>query len=128
GRVIDGPPGGSIARAVIAYGHGRWVACCRGSGTRGVAHGERRVGAEKTVVVLGTATPGGGFPVYGAAVADIINETDPTLAVQTRNTTGSTETVPLIDAGPLDHALVPGHGVRKALTVLARSPSKHRIL
>lgn len=46
---------------------------------------------EKTVVVLGTATPGGGFPVYGAAVADTVNETDPTLVVQPQNTKGSTE-------------------------------------
>jgi hypothetical protein len=34
-----------------------------------------------TVVSLGTATPGGGFPVYGGAVAETINETDPTLDV-----------------------------------------------
>src|SRR5207247_2040079 len=72
--------------------------------------------AEKTVVVLGTATPGGGFPVYGAAVADIINETDPTLAVQTRNTKGSTENVPLLEAGQLDLALVQGEVVHEALT------------
>ncbi|HKB24624.1 MAG TPA: TAXI family TRAP transporter solute-binding subunit, partial [Methylomirabilota bacterium] len=61
--------------------------------------------AEKTVVVLGTATPGGGFPVYGAAVADTINATDPTLVVQTQNTKGSTENVPLLEAGRLDIAL-----------------------
>src|SRR3989442_7891649 len=72
--------------------------------------------AEKTVVVLGTATPGGGFPVYGAAVADIINETDPTLAVQTRNTKGSTENVPLLEAGQLHLALLPGEGVHEGLT------------
>ena len=33
---------------------------------------------QKTVVVLGTATPGGGFPVYGAAFADTVHETEPT--------------------------------------------------
>ena len=31
---------------------------------------------QKTVVVLGTATPGGGFPVYGAAFADTVHETE----------------------------------------------------
>lgn len=35
---------------------------------------------------LGTATPGGGFPVYGEAVAATINEVDPTLDVRPRNT------------------------------------------
>lgn len=31
----------------------------------------------RTLVTLGTATPGGGFPVYGQAVADTVNEVDP---------------------------------------------------
>jgi TRAP-type uncharacterized transport system substrate-binding protein len=62
----------------------------------------------KTVVVLGTATPGGGFPVYGAAVADTVHETEPTLAIEQRNTKGSTENVPLLEAGRLDIALVQG--------------------
>ena len=39
--------------------------------------------AQKTHVVLGTATPGGGFPLFGGAAADTINETDPKIeAVQ----------------------------------------------
>ena len=59
-------------------------------------------------VILGTATPGGGFPIYGAAVADTINETDPTLLVETRNTKGSTENVPLLEAGQIDLGLVTG--------------------
>ena len=46
--------------------------------------------SEKTRVILGTATPGGGFPVYGEAVAAVLNEVDPTLDVQPRNTKGST--------------------------------------
>ena len=65
------------------------------------------VGAqERVVVTLGTATPGGGFPVYGAAYAETLNETDTTLAVQPRNTKGSTENVPLLEAGKLDSAQV----------------------
>ena len=64
--------------------------------------------ADRTAVSLGTATPGGGFPVYGQAVADTINATDATLDVQPRNTKGSTENVPLLQAGQLDIALVQG--------------------
>ena len=37
---------------------------------------------EKISVVLGTATPGGGFPLYGGAAAETINATDPTLHVE----------------------------------------------
>src|SRR2546428_6643594 len=101
--------GGS--RAVVALALGGWLM------------GSAAWAAEKTVVVLGTATPGGGFPVYGAAVADIINETDPTLAVQTRNTKGSTENVPLLEAGQLHLALLPGADVPQALTRGRRSPA-----
>src|SRR6266704_665880 len=102
--------GGS--RAVVALALGGWLM------------GSAAWAAEKTVVVLGTATPGGGFPVYGAAVADIINETDPTLAVQTRNTKGSTENVPMLEAGQLDLALVQGEVAHEALAGIGRPPSK----
>ena len=59
-------------------------------------------------LVLGTATPGGGFPVYGAAFAEMVNAQEPTLRIETRNTKGSTENVPLLEAGKLDIALVQG--------------------
>src|SRR4051794_6560019 len=64
--------------------------------------------AAQTTVVLGTATPGGGFPLNGGAVADTINQTDPSLKVEPRNTKGSTENVPLLEAGQLDIALIQG--------------------
>src|SRR5207244_10735188 len=77
----------------------------------------------KTVVVLGTATPGGGFPVYGAAVADTIHETEPTLAIEQRNTKGSTENVPLLEAGQLDIALVQGEVAHEAVNGIGRPPA-----
>ena len=64
--------------------------------------------ADRTVVVLGTATPGGGFPLYGGALAEVINAEDATLHVQPRNTKGSTENVPMLEASTLDIALVQG--------------------
>ncbi len=84
--------------------------------------------ADKTVVVLGTATPGGGFPVYGDAVAETINETDPTLDVQPRNTKGSTENVPMLEDGQLDIALVQGEVAHEALNGIDRAPANLRIL
>ena len=62
----------------------------------------------KTTISLGTATPGGGFPLYGNAFAEIMNEADPTLSIQPRNTKGSNENIPLLEAGSLDIALVAG--------------------
>ena len=82
----------------------------------------------KTVVVLGTATPGGGFPVYGAAVVDTVNETEPTLASEQRNTKGSTENVPLLEAGRLDIALVQGEVAHEAFVGIGRPPAKLTIV
>ena len=82
----------------------------------------------KTTVRLGTATPGGGFPVYGQAVADTIDEVDPSLEVTTQNTKGSTENVPLLEAGTLDLALVQGEVAHEAWSGISRAPADLRIL
>ena len=65
--------------------------------------------------ILGTATPGGGFPLYGGVFAEALNAADPTLAIETKNTKGSTENVPLLEAGSLDIALVQGEVANPAL-------------
>src|SRR2546426_12065355 len=83
---------------------------------------------QTTVAVLGPATPGGGFPVYGAAFADTVNETDPTLAIEQRNTKGSTENVPLLEDGRLDIALVQGEVAHEAFSGIGRPPTKLRIV
>ena len=77
------------------------------------------------VLVLGTATPGGGFPVYGAAFAEMVNAQEPRLRIETRNTKGSAENVPLLEAGQLDLALVAGEF---ATAALARPDTPHRIV
>jgi TRAP transporter TAXI family solute receptor len=84
--------------------------------------------AEKTIVSLGTATPGGGFPVYGDAVTAVINEGDTTLEVRPQNTKGSAENVPLLEAGKLDLGLVQGEAALEALNGIGRAPADLRIL
>src|SRR5437879_13379587 len=66
-------------------------------------------------LILGTATPGGGFPLYGEAFAEMVNAQEPLLLVEPRNTKGSTENVPLLEAGRLDIALVAGEVATAAL-------------
>src|ERR1051326_7645513 len=83
---------------------------------------------QKTTIVLGTATPGGGFQLYGGAVAEAINATDPSLLVEPRNTKGSAENVPLLEAGSLDIALVAGEPAYEALSGIGRPPSPLKIL
>src|SRR5690348_11490380 len=66
-------------------------------------------------LVLATATPGGGFPVFGHAFAEMVNAQEPKLRVTTRNTKGSTENVPLLEAGQVDLGLVAGELASGAL-------------
>jgi uncharacterized protein len=96
-----------------------------GSGT--AQQGDKPI--PKTTITLGTATPGGGFPLYGNAFAEIINGIDPTLAIEPRNTKGSNENIPLLDEGKLDIALVAGEPSYEAFMGLGGRPRTHaRIL
>lgn len=72
--------------------------------------------SDPTRVVLGTATPGGGFPAYGDPYAEVLNATDPSLDIQTRNTKGSTENIPLLERGELDMGLATGEVTYEAIT------------
>jgi hypothetical protein len=76
-------------------------------------------------LVLGTATPGGGFPLFGDAFAEILNAQEPALRIATRNTKGSTENVPLLEEGKLDLALVAGE---IASAALAKPETRLRIV
>lgn len=67
------------------------------------------------ILTLGTATPGGGFPVFGTAYAEALNAQEPRLRIETRNTKGSTENVPLLEAGKIDLGLVAGELASAAL-------------
>ncbi|MCJ2106391.1 TAXI family TRAP transporter solute-binding subunit [Methylobacterium sp. E-041] len=71
--------------------------------------------AEPLRLVLGTATPGGGFPAYGAALAASVRAVDPDLTLETRATGGSAENVRLLREGALDLALVQGEFAYDAL-------------
>ncbi len=82
----------------------------------------------KTIISLGTATPGGGFPLYGSAFAEVMNETDPTLAIEPRNTKGSNENIPLLEAGSLDIALVAGEPSYEAFMGIGKPATRLKIL
>ena len=84
--------------------------------------------SDKISISLATATAGGGFPAYGAALAETLNEADPTLLVQTRHTKGSTENIALIEAGEVDIALVTGEPLYEAVKAIGRAPADLRIV
>lgn len=80
-------------------------------------------GADTSKLVLGTATPGGGFTVYGEALAETLRETDPTLDIRPRPTAGSKENIPMLEAGQIDLGLVEGTAAYEALTGMGRLPA-----
>ena len=82
----------------------------------------------KTTISLGTATPGGGFPVYGNAFAEVMNAADPGLGIEPRNTKGSNENIPLLESDQLDIALVAGEPSYEAFIGIGRAPTKLKIL
>lgn len=83
---------------------------------------------QKTAVSLGTATPGGGFPLYGNAFAEALNAADPSLVIEPRNTKGSNENIPLLEAGTLDIALVAGEPAYEAFRGIGRPRTSLKIL
>jgi TRAP transporter TAXI family solute receptor len=84
---------------------------------------------QKTTISLGTATTGGGFPLYGNAFAQVMAEADPTLSILPRNTKGSSENIPMLEASQLDLGLVAGESFNQALEGVGRPPAKNlRIL
>src|SRR5689334_12973013 len=82
----------------------------------------------KTTISLGTATPGGGFPVYGNAFAEVMNAADPSIAIEPRNTKGSNENIPLMEGGQLDIALVAGEPAYEAFMGIGRPATPLKIL
>lgn len=80
---------------------------------------------EKTRLVMGTATAGGGFPAYGWPYAEVLNATDPTLAIEPIHTKGSNENVVALDEGRLDLGLVTGEVTYEAINGLGRPKAKN---
>jgi len=77
---------------------------------------------------MATATPGGGFPLFGDNAAATINETDASLLVQTRNTKGSAENIGLLEDGKIDIALVAGEPAYEAFAGIGRAPTNLKII
>jgi uncharacterized protein len=90
------------------------------AGNAGAEEGGKAI--SKTSISFATATPGGGFPLYGNALAEVMNAADPSLAIEPRNTKGSNENIPLLEAGQVDIATVAGEPSYEAFMGLGGRP------
>ncbi|WP_407156123.1 TAXI family TRAP transporter solute-binding subunit [Bradyrhizobium sp. STM 3557] len=89
---------------------------------------QREATINRITISLGTATPGGGFPLYGDAFARVMNDADSALAISPRNTKGSNENIPLLEKGELDLGLVAGEPAYQAFMGIDRPPTRVKIL
>jgi hypothetical protein len=92
------------------------------------ASGAPARGADTLALVLGTATPGGGFTVYGEALADAVSAADRSLEIRLQQTAGSKENIPLLEAGKLDLGLVEGTAAYEALEGIGRAPARLAVI
>lgn len=81
-----------------------------------------------TTVVLGTATKGGGFQLFGENLAAVISTTDNSLQVEAIATRGSKQNLPYLEAGKIDIGLVEGNAARQALEGIGRPPANLKVL
>ena len=79
-------------------------------------------------VVLGTATKGGGFQLFGEHLAAVMNGWDESLRVEAIATKGSKENLSLLEGGKIDIGLVEGNAARQALDGIGREPSNLKVL
>ena len=84
-----------------------------------------QVTQEKSRLVFGTATPGGGFPAYGWPYAEVLNAADATLGIEPINTKGSTENIVSLEQDKLDLGLVTGEVTYEAIKGISGPPAKN---
>lgn len=81
-----------------------------------------------TKVVLGTATKGGGFQLFGQNLAAVINSTDRGLRVEAIATRGSKQNLPFLEKGKIDIGQVEGNAARQALEGIGRPRANLMVL
>ena len=81
-----------------------------------------------TKVVLGTATKGGGFQLFGETFAAVVNTTDATLQVEPIPTRGSKQNLTYLEEGKIDIGLVEGNAARQALEGIGRAPANLKVV
>ncbi len=94
----------------------------------GFALAPYEISAQPAALVLGTATPGGGFPVYAAALIATLKTVDPEFVIEARNTKGSAENIGFLERGDIDLGLMTGEVFHEAVAGIGRPPSRVKIV
>ncbi|MDZ7805253.1 TAXI family TRAP transporter solute-binding subunit [Thiohalophilus sp.] len=84
--------------------------------------------AQPLRVTLGTATPGGGFQLFGQHLIEVINTHSTTIQLEEQSTRGSRQNLTLLEKGTLDLGQVEGNAARVALEGLGREKANLKVL
>ncbi len=79
-------------------------------------------------LVLGTATTGGGFQLFGQHLAEVIDAVDPDLHVEAIATRGSKQNLLYLEEGKIDIGLVEGNAARQALEGVGRPSADLKVV
>jgi len=81
-----------------------------------------------TRIILGTATKGGGFQLFGKHLAEVINSVDSSLVVEAIATKGSKQNLPFLEQGKIDIGQVEGNAARQALDGIGRAKANLKVV
>jgi len=84
--------------------------------------------SETDKLVLGTATKGGGFQLFGQHLLEVINANDASLRLEELPTKGSAQNLPFLEEGKIDVGLVEGNAAQEAFDGVGRSPTALKVL
>src|SRR5262245_10926365 len=84
--------------------------------------------AQTVKLTLGTASEGGGFVIYAAALVDLLKSIDPVMEIRTVPTRGTSENVPKLEAGEIDLGLVSGEVAYELFVGVNRPASKLKVI
>jgi len=79
-------------------------------------------------IVLGTATPGGGFQLFGQYLVEVINPHSTEVQLEERPTRGSRQNLALLETGEIDIGQVEGNAARTALEGIGRKQANLKVL
>ncbi|MDY6978821.1 MAG: TAXI family TRAP transporter solute-binding subunit [Pseudomonadota bacterium] len=84
--------------------------------------------AQPLRITLGTATPGGGFQLFGQHLVEVLNAHSTTIQLEEQPTRGSRQNLVLLEEGAIDIGQVEGNAARVALEGIDRDPANLRVL
>lgn len=90
--------------------------------------GVEAVGPDLLEFRLGTATPGGGFQLFGDHLSSVVNEAAGDVRIETVETRGSRHNLELLERGDIDIGLVEGNAAHEAFEDGGRSGDALRVL